>query len=130
MTPPNPAPPTPDREQASRVASAITLGAVGLPPQDYLTLALVFRAYEAALAAPRASEPTDEKRETFVKGLASAINRVSAENGSDTPDFILAEFLADCQAAFDKAVHQRSQWYGYHQSIGAAAPSPSEPRNE
>lgn len=44
--------------------------------------------------------------------IASAINRVSAENGSDTPDFVLAEYLVDCLSAFDKAVSRRERWYG------------------
>jgi len=41
-----------------------------------------------------------------------AINRHSAEKGSNTPDFILAEYLTDCLVAFDKAVTQRASWYG------------------
>lgn len=44
--------------------------------------------------------------------IEHAINRNSAENGSDTPDFILAEFLTDCLAAWDKAVERREKWYG------------------
>ena len=44
--------------------------------------------------------------------IEKAINRASAENGSDTPDFILAEFLTDSLAAFDKAVATREAWYG------------------
>ena len=39
--------------------------------------------------------------------IEHAINTNSAENGSDTPDFLLAEFLTDCLAAFDKAVTAR-----------------------
>jgi len=39
-----------------------------------------------------------------------AINRASAENGSDTPDFILAEYLIDCLTAFDKATNMRHKW--------------------
>lgn len=46
------------------------------------------------------------------KEIWEAINRNSAENGSDTPDFILAEYLTDCLAAFDKAVSSRTAWYG------------------
>lgn len=42
--------------------------------------------------------------------LTHAINRYSAENGSNTPDFILSEYLVDCLAAFDKAVGQRGKW--------------------
>lgn len=55
--------------------------------------------------------------EVMVKGLRHelehAINRVSAENGSNTPDLILAEFLVSCLAAFDRAVQQRERWYGF-----------------
>jgi len=46
------------------------------------------------------------------KNIESAINAASAENGSDTPDFILAEYLTDCLTAYDKAVVAREKWYG------------------
>ena len=48
---------------------------------------------------------------TFRKDLESLINRYSIENGSDTPDFILADYLNDCLQAFDKAVVLRHEWY-------------------
>lgn len=41
-----------------------------------------------------------------------AINRASAENASNTPDWILAQYLTACLAAFDVAVQQRETWYG------------------
>lgn len=44
--------------------------------------------------------------------LSSAINRFSAENGSDTPDFILAQYLLGCLAAWNDAVKRRESWYG------------------
>ena len=44
--------------------------------------------------------------------IQHAINQCSAENGSDTPDFILAEFLMDCLQAFDYAMQTRTDWYG------------------
>jgi hypothetical protein len=47
----------------------------------------------------------------FRKELEALINRHSKENGSDTPDFILAEYLNDCLAAYDKAVTRRTKWY-------------------
>ena len=47
----------------------------------------------------------------FREELESLLNRHSKENGSDTPDFVLAEYLADCLAAFDKATASRSRWY-------------------
>jgi hypothetical protein len=50
--------------------------------------------------------------------IEHAINCNSAENGSDTPDFILAEYLLACLEAFDKTVKARSQWYNHHCTIG------------
>jgi len=47
----------------------------------------------------------------FRKELTGLINRHSKENGSDTPDFILASFLTDCLTAFDRAVRTRIEWY-------------------
>ena len=41
-----------------------------------------------------------------------SINETCAENGSNTPDFVLAEYLTDCLVAFDKAVGRRDDWYG------------------
>lgn len=44
--------------------------------------------------------------------LELLINKHSIENGSNTPDFLLAEFLTDCLAAFDKTTNLREKWYG------------------
>ena len=44
--------------------------------------------------------------------IQCAINRHSAENTSNTPDFILANYLIDCLTAFDAAVSHREAWYG------------------
>jgi hypothetical protein len=48
----------------------------------------------------------------FRKALEHAINYHSMESGSSTPDFVLAQYLADCLTAFDKAVTHRGAWYG------------------
>lgn len=58
--------------------------------------------------------------------IENAINRASAENGSGTPDFILAEFLTDSLAAFDKAVATREAWYGRRAPV-AVAGTPDNP---
>ena len=50
----------------------------------------------------------------FRKDLEGLINSVSMENGSNTPDFILAEFLVDSLEAFDKATKARDKWYDKH----------------
>ena len=44
--------------------------------------------------------------------IGEALNRASAENGSNTPDHVLAAYLVDCLAAFDRATTQRDNWYG------------------
>lgn len=40
------------------------------------------------------------------------INRHSAENTSNTPDFILAEYLINCLIAWNNNVIWRENWYG------------------
>ena len=50
--------------------------------------------------------------ETFVKELERLINKHSQENASNTPDFILAQYLQGCLAVFAQAVQQRETWYG------------------
>ena len=49
---------------------------------------------------------------TLEQEIQKAINRHSAESGSNTPDFILAQFLMKCLTAFDAATQQREDWYG------------------
>lgn len=54
----------------------------------------------------------DEKPQTFESELESLINRYSKENDSNTPDFILAEYLTDCLATWTKTTKAREKWYG------------------
>lgn len=51
------------------------------------------------------------KRTKIEKEIRSVINRYSAENQSNTPDFILAKFLMGCLDAFNKATNRRTEWY-------------------
>ena len=54
----------------------------------------------------------------FLRAMAREINSVSRENVSNTPDFILAEFLAAALVAFENASLAREKWYGKSLSIG------------
>lgn len=56
---------------------------------------------------------------TFEKELQHLINRNSIENGSNTPDFILAQYLQGCLNAFTTAIQQRETWYGRDARPGA-----------
>lgn len=48
----------------------------------------------------------------FRRKLEHLLNSESMENGSNTPDFILADFLWGCLRALDAAVARRDEWYG------------------
>ena len=50
--------------------------------------------------------------EDLESAISSALNRFSAENGSNTPDWILAQYLLGCLAAWNAATKQRETWYG------------------
>ena len=52
-------------------------------------------------------------RETqFHRELTSLLNRYSKENGSNTPDFLLASYLTGCLRTFNSIVNSREEWYG------------------
>lgn len=78
-------------------------------------------------STPDSPDPTrmvEEKNANFRKELEAVINRYSMENGSDTPDFILAEYFIDCLGAFDKATNRRERWYGRGPDTTSAPESP------
>jgi len=50
--------------------------------------------------------------DTFSSELEVLINKYSMENGSDTPDFILKEYVLRCLENFDLTLRQREQWFG------------------
>jgi len=52
--------------------------------------------------------------------IAAVLNRASRENESNTPDFILAEYMFSCLEAFEKASNRREKWYGKKLFIGMA----------
>lgn len=54
----------------------------------------------------------------FIDEIKDAINRCSMENGSNTPDFILARYLGNCLDAFVDATRQRDKWYLVHLEPG------------
>ena len=58
-------------------------------------------------------EPIDALPSVFQKELEQLINRHSMENGSDTPDYILADYIMGCLSAWKVAVRARDKWYSY-----------------
>jgi len=66
-------------------------------------------------------------KDKFVKSLRNLLNRHSQENGSNTPDFILAEYMRACLCAFEAATQERERWYGHsHKPGGVSKPFSEE----
>ena len=51
-------------------------------------------------------------RTAFRSELSALINRHSLENGSNTPDYMLAAYLDGCLDVFDNIVTAREKWHG------------------
>jgi hypothetical protein len=57
------------------------------------------------------------ERPTFDKALERLINCYSLESGSNTPDFILVEYLKSSLINFHQATRMRDNWYGGKRSV-------------
>lgn len=57
-------------------------------------------------------------RTQFEIELESLINRHSRENESNTPDFILADYIRQSVEAYEVTVKARDKWYGISPSPG------------
>lgn len=53
-----------------------------------------------------------ENEKKFKEELTVLINKYSLENKSNTPDYILADYLMSCLNQFNKATNDRSKFYG------------------
>lgn len=57
--------------------------------------------------------PGPTKEPDLREELRDLLNRHSAENGSNTPDFMLADYLMRCLEAFERVVNARDHWHDY-----------------
>ena len=77
---------------------------------------------DAAVRRGEQPQPEPEAVDEFRNDLQKLINHHSKENGSNTPDLFLADYLVACLAAFDAATKARDVWYGEgHQLDGNRA---------
>lgn len=56
-------------------------------------------------------EEREKKLREFKYGVEKLINGLSLDNMSDTPDFILAEYLMRCLENFNASTRRRTKWY-------------------
>jgi hypothetical protein len=76
-----------------------------------------------ALVAEQRGVPNEEKTKAGLKDtIRNALNCASRENASDTPDFVLAQYLMDCLEAFEAATTARERWYGRLPSEQSGSP--------
>jgi hypothetical protein len=71
-------------------------------------------------------EASDSSLQADIRKL---LNRHSAEAGSDTPDFILAEYLTDALHLYERAVIARERWYGRGLPMAARKPTSGQKRD-
>ena len=53
-----------------------------------------------------------EEQKTLQASIGKLLNKFSAENDSNTPDFILARYLIKCLETWNECVTLREIWYG------------------
>ena len=56
--------------------------------------------------------PEIQERPMFHVALTDLVNKYSRESESNTPDFVLANFIRKSLEAFDDSVNRRKLWYG------------------
>lgn len=66
------------------------------------------------------------KPATFRSELRDLINKYSLENKSDTPDFLIAEYIEGCLMLFDETVKQRTAWHENTAAITKMNPNPPQ----
>lgn len=49
--------------------------------------------------------------------LAALLNRFSQENGSNTPDFLLSEYLLSCLATWNTITVKRDNWFDHTRTL-------------
>lgn len=120
-------------EHAARIRKAVDAPAAE-PGAEYVTSERDTRGptdiddHPAPSRAPSEAATERHAPSWIREALATVVNREGLEAGSNTPDFILAEFMADTLAAFDRASRAREEWYGVHHEPGQSAPAPSPAR--
>lgn len=115
--------PTLDETDPALIAQLITLfdnyGAAGVRfTVDQMILQMYPQAerpqisYEVNQALVQAEAQEEPRPKSLERELAETLNRHSAENQSNTPDFLLATYLMRCLQAASGLINRRSAWWG------------------
>lgn len=55
----------------------------------------------------------DARCKALLDELRAVLNRHSVENASDTPDYLLAEYVSGCLDVYARTVKARDAWFGF-----------------
>lgn len=69
----------------------------------------------------------EQRMHSFEQELTHLINKKCLENGSNTPDFILANYLRRCLETFNACVTRRDGWYGHSSFTDITSPAGADP---
>ena len=58
------------------------------------------------------NNPSNHKKELICADLAEVMNRHGLDSNTNTPDYILADYLFGCLAAFSCSTKCRDIWFG------------------
>lgn len=94
---------SPAMEQAGHMAEVMDRGYSQAQPQSRPIPSTLGAVYEEYVGNGQSPNLWDE--------IQAVLNRHSRENQSQTPDFILAQFLASALDAYEVAVNSRDSWY-------------------
>lgn len=72
---------------------------------------------------------TPDARASLVRSVTKVINQHSAENASNTPDFILAEMMVSALEAFEEGSRARECWFDKALTINNVDPPWTEKAN-
>lgn len=69
------------------------------------------------------------KYNKFKSAIETTINSLSMEDASDTPDFMLAEYLTGCLKFWDTTFNARKRWYGDPSDMDKITDAPNPGRD-
>lgn len=54
----------------------------------------------------------DNEFENLKKDIAAILNKYSQENRSNTPDYMLADYMLGCLNVYENTISAREKWFG------------------
>ena len=103
------------REIAARVWCDPEMSSVVMDVEAAEHIAVIIESVRQGQATP----PGIPNRRNFDDELVCLLNKCSKENGSNTPDFILADYIGRCLENFNLTVVTREEWHGRKFSPGS-----------